>query len=412
MIKLDRKSPLVSLADQVLSSGTNFAAIFLAARLLGAESFGEFSIAYGFYVFVIGFVRSFLGESILVSARNGLNQSRREYFSSAAALGLAGGVLAVAITAVFPAIEQSLIAVTVVAVTLPILSVLEIARIHAFSQRNPWSSCRLDGWWIFYLVPSLVLVAILRPEHVAWILAVWTMSGIAALASWAPRESEAHPGAHPQLLRLPSPRPAIDGTLRVGGKFYAMDFALGFGATQVVAILIAAVLDLETAGVVRLSLAVFGPINIAFTGLALHFVPGLAANLDVDRSVLSRVRVGAAVLCAAWGMAIYFVSQRFLNAELAEGLGTVVPWMTVGYIALGLASVDIIRLRATADSRRLALGRAMIAPFLVGLPFVGAMRYELAGYAAGFAASAVISLIVWQRMKAQSTKVLGLNVAQ
>ena len=55
-----------ALADQVLSSATNFALSLLVARTVGARDLGAFSVAYATFTFSLGAVRAIAGELLAV----------------------------------------------------------------------------------------------------------------------------------------------------------------------------------------------------------------------------------------------------------------------------------------------------------------------------------------------------------
>jgi len=82
------------LLDQALSSLTNFALTFTAARSLDPHAFGGFSLAFAAYLLALGFSRSVGSEPLVVRFSGAREEEWRAAVREAAGMALAGALLA------------------------------------------------------------------------------------------------------------------------------------------------------------------------------------------------------------------------------------------------------------------------------------------------------------------------------
>ena len=88
-----------ALADQLLSSGTNFLVGIVIARSLGPEGLGSFTLAFGAWLVMSSFLRAFITQPYMMTASGLAEREWREDTACAAGaqlvLGLAAGVILV-----------------------------------------------------------------------------------------------------------------------------------------------------------------------------------------------------------------------------------------------------------------------------------------------------------------------------
>ena len=119
-----------AVADQLLSSGTNFLLGVLVARTVGVRDLGAFSVAYATFTFSLGGVRSVASELLVIrhgalSAhewRNGIKRSTGTALLAGIVIGagslIAGAILGGAVGAVL----------AILGVSLPFLLVQDVSR--------------------------------------------------------------------------------------------------------------------------------------------------------------------------------------------------------------------------------------------------------------------------------------------
>lgn len=374
--------------DQLFSSGSNFLALLVGARYLGADAFGSYSLTLVTYTITLGLNRALCCEALLVRPgdTSDARRDRRRAAAAAAvwmglgaALGFAGASIATSGT-----LSTCLM---VLAVSIPGLLLQDTLRYGAFANAEPGQAVFSDGTWLVgYLVATGGVVLTQTDPTAPMLLAAWTLPGVlvgVALAMWY--------RLLPALGRLPS----WIITNRDLSVRYALDFMSGAGAAQAATYVLALVAGVSAVGSLRGAQTIFGPVNILLTGAYIVLVPeGYRAAQRSTRSLTTMCIAAAGVFMA---MAATLVVV-FLNVTTSQGeaiLGSTWTDARTLIIPVGLASMAggllagaTAGLRSLAAAARLLQLRAITIPTTIALPVAGAVFFETRGLAYGIAASA------------------------
>ncbi len=271
-VRRDGKAPrpaalaLASLADQVLSSVTNFILLLLVARTFDIRQVGAFSIAYTVYFLAIVISRGLAIEPLLV--RCSPNNAAVWRQSSASAVGLActlgfivGTVLVVAGILIGGPLSYALVPL---GLTLPGLLTQDAWRYIFFAERRPLSACINDSaWLIVQTVGYAAIFSFFSPSLTAMIL-IW---GSSATASAIAGSFQA------RVL------PRLDLAAVWFGKH--RDISLGFagdyiaqrGSQQIALAVVGAVSGLAAVGAIGAARSLFAALTTVQTGFNVIAIP-------------------------------------------------------------------------------------------------------------------------------------------
>lgn len=154
------KRGALGVADQLLSSGTNFGTAFVASAVLDVPVFGTYVMAIVFVQFALTFQRAFMGFPLLSRYSIVPAEERadlvRDAVSAAWAAGLLTGVLAVAVWSSGLPLARDLIWI---APWLPAFVLQDAGRYVVLSAREPAKALLIDGAWAV-VQGTIVLVII------------------------------------------------------------------------------------------------------------------------------------------------------------------------------------------------------------------------------------------------------------
>jgi O-antigen/teichoic acid export membrane protein len=350
------------LADQALSSLTNFALGVVIARTVTTEDFGAFSLAFATYLIALNIGRSLATQPLTVRFSASEVPQWRRATADAVGAALVLGLLSAAVLAALDVLlsgvlQQALLALCLV---LPGLILQDAWRFAFFSRGGGRAAFLNDLAWTVLLVPAIVLVLALAPGSVFWAIIAWGGSALAAglfgiaQARFAPR-----PRATMSWLREHRD---------LGPRFLAESMVERL-SDSVSLYLVGAVAGLGVVGAIRAALLLLGPLNILFQGIELAFVPiGVRiASVSIDRlrRLAAAISFGSAGFAAAWGLFVFVlpasVGTWLLGASWDPAQPLIIP-LTLALMGIGIRLGAFIALRALADARRLLRTRAVIAP--------------------------------------------------
>jgi O-antigen/teichoic acid export membrane protein len=330
-----------ALADQVLSSATNFLLSLLVARTVGSRELGAFSMVYATFTFSLGAVRAIAGELLVVRYSAVPVNQWREGVERAAGTALTGG-MAIGLGCLVAGVavgEPSRTLFAVVGLSLPFLLVQDVWRFAFFARRHGSAAFLNDLVWAAVLFAAF---GALRHADVSSI-ALFTFA-------WAAAGSVATIVGVLQLKVLPSGPSAAANWLRshrdIAPRFLA-EFAVGTGVTSFTLFVIGGIAGLGELGHLRAGEIALGPLNVLFLGA------GLVATAEGVRLLAESPR--KLVLGSGW------LSLTIMACVLAWG----------AVVLLAPRNIGQVLLRANWDD-----ARALLPPLLVAL----------AGYASGFGA--------------------------
>src|ERR1700741_5228742 len=290
------------LADQGVSSMTNFLVGVYVARSLGVEAFGIFSLAWVTYGVVLNLSRG-LGTDPLVVRFSGVAVDRWRVATSRAggtaiAVGLAFGVLSIGVgAAVGDTFGRAFIALGIVT---PALLLQDSWRFAFFANGQGRNAVIIDLVWAVTMLPLLMLAA----EHgtVAGFVIAWGGAALfAGVVGWL----------------LSGIRPRMDqtrewlGDHRDLGTHYLVENVSNSGAGQLRMYAVGGIVGLAGVGAIRGAELLTGPFMALLMGLNLVAVPEAARVLRRAPHRLQRfcALLGGvqAIAALSWGVALLAV---------------------------------------------------------------------------------------------------------
>jgi O-antigen/teichoic acid export membrane protein len=374
----------LALADQLVSSASNFALGVLIARAGGAGALGAFGIAFVVWVAVLGVNRALVAEPMTVAGSTedpgsqlgeGLSATLVLGVVVAAALALLGGALLL--------VGLPTGALLALAPWLPSLLAQEYFRLMAFRLQRPLQALISDI--VFAATQAGVIVALyaLDERSVAAFLTAWGMGAtFAAAASFAMRgmrASDCRGGvAHLQGLWTRS-------------RWFLAEFGTSFVAGQGYLLLLPILLSTAEFGVFRAGQSLIGPIVVLFlagAGVGLpecvrrlrhNGVPGLTAYA-------SRLTAVVVLVAGAYCGVVALLAAPLLRLTYGESFtdaAVITLLIAVTYIIAALPFGYGQALKAAEQLRLLWFLRAVSAAvsIVAMVVFVNAFGLVGAGWA-------------------------------
>jgi O-antigen/teichoic acid export membrane protein len=352
-------------ADQAMSSLTNFLLAIYVARTLGVGQFGAFSLAYVTYGLAINASRGLSVEPLLVRfSGTALGTWRR------AAAGCTGTALLVGVVAGACALAAgSLIggatglAFVALGLTMPGLLLQDSFRYSFFAVGRGYHALINDTVWVALLVPSLAVLKLSGHANVFWFVLAW--GGAASVAAAiAPMQGRFLPhltGAAEWLSRH-----------RDLGIRYLVENTGSNAADTLRGYSVSYLLGLAAVGYIQAANTLMGPFKIIFFGVSLITLPEAARLLRRTPRQLPlfcvAVSAGLTLLSLTWGVILLVALPRGLGHLMIPKLWRptyplVLPTTLV--IMSGCASTGaLLGLHALAAARR-SLRAVLLTSFVV-----------------------------------------------
>jgi O-antigen/teichoic acid export membrane protein len=386
------------LADQAVSSLTNFAVGVVVARSLGPAEFGAFSLAWVTYAVVLNLSRG-LGTDPLTVRYSGSADARwrfavRQATSTVLLVGLTTGLGCVAAGLLLGgSVGPALLGLGLV---LPLLLVQDGWRYAFFAAGRGRSAFLNDLVWALALVPAIA-VASRHPGEFEFVVAWGAAGGVAAALGCL------------QVRLVPlGLRRAVDWIRQqrdLGWRYMIENVAVS-SASQLRMYGLGAISGLAAVGAVRGAQLLLGPFLAVLMGVSLVAVPEAARVLrrSPRRLPLFCIGLGGVQAFAAllWGLALLLLMPAAVGAGL---LGSVWPLAAALIIPTTLVAVHgslsdgaFVGLRAMGAAPRSLRAQLVIAAAYVLFGLAGAAVSGAAGSAWGVAAATLIGACVawWQ----------------
>lgn len=288
-----------SIADQGLSSATNFLVTFAVARYAGAEDFGYFSLAYTAMLVVLAITRGLVATPYMIEQSDGGTgrvpvSAARAAMGAACAVGLAGGLLVAALLPLVPLTGRALMIAS--AVVLPVVVVQDTARFVLLAASRARSAAGIDAVWAGSLMLALIMWAQTDGGLTASVaMALWGGGAAASLLPVA-RDRWARPDVRGSRLFL--------ADVASSGWRFAVDNGLKVIVRLAVLMYVASMLSIVAVGALRGAQEVLGVMRPLLVAFPTVLVP---VGVRAARSGASRVRriclgmsVGLVGLVGAW----------------------------------------------------------------------------------------------------------------
>jgi O-antigen/teichoic acid export membrane protein len=378
------------MADQAISSGSNFLLAVVVGRLLGPNDFGAFALVVALWLLAYGLFRAVVADPMTVFGESSIDLA--SYLGAAGVI--AGSMLvAAAIGAAFLGVGTTGgAALGALAVALPFLLVQDFWRRVAFMRGEPLMAVWND---VTFLVVQLAALGCL------WALGAF--SAPAAVACWG---LGAGAGAALGIRQFRPGRPSVRGGVKVVrqlstvGSWLALDFVLNRAAKQVILFLIAWILSTAVVGGIQASVTLVGFTNILILGGTAAALSDGSRAQQVEGSTRMRrvVGLGATLLTAAVGgciLAFAILSGWLLPLIYGaryDSYVSIAPLVAVGLFVQVLDTYPVIVLRIVRDTYRLFICRLAAMP--VGLSSGALLVHEFGLVGAALATVAVSSSLV------------------
>lgn len=383
------------LADQALSSATNFGGSILAARALTSSGFGAVAVGFSLFLLVLGVSRAWSSEPLVIRYSASLASDRAVAVSRAAgssvAIGLLAGVLIGTLALAFDGALRAVL--LVLAISLPFLALQDLWRFALIMQGRQRSAAANDGLWLLVMLLAF---------------AVSSRSGLSpagAIACWAVGALVAAGLGLFQLRCRPSVRALTWWTeQRDLGARFAIEFLVVIGVSYALTIGVAAIDGLDDSAGLRGAQVLMGPLNVLFMGVGIQILPVMVHQVHhrLDRVWPTAVITSAGLATAAlvWGLGLLMIPDSFGRALLGESWTAAAPllpafgWM---YVASAAGTGAFYGLRALADARRSLNVRLAVSPIVIAAGVSGAAIGGSLGAATGLALANTVALPVWWR---------------
>jgi O-antigen/teichoic acid export membrane protein len=390
-------------ADQVVSSLTNFAVSIYVVRTLGAVQFGAFSLAYVTYGFALSASRGLATDPLMVRF-SGVDvptwrRAVARCTGTATNTGLIIGACVLAATTVMSgAVRASFLAL---GLTLPMLLLQDSWRYSFFALGRGSQAFLNDSIWAVLLFLALFLLKKTGHTNVFCFVFAWGLTAAiaAAVGPWQAQVMPRLSGGWEWVSRQ-----------RDLGPRYVIEGITSSVALQLRGYGVGLVLGLAALGAVQASATLFGPITILFIGISLVAIPEGARFLRRSpRHLMLFCLVttgGLTVAGLAWGIIVLFAVPRGLGAWLLgpvwrSAYPLMLPQMV--YFIFGGISYGVgIGLHALGASRR-SLRQALLWTVLyVTFGVVGAIVGGAEGTVWGAAVAPCVCAVYgwWQLRKA------------
>ncbi|WP_300015966.1 hypothetical protein [Pseudonocardia sp.] len=384
------------LADQAVSSLTNFAVGIIVARSLGVADFGSFSLAWVTYGVALNLSRGLATDPLVVRFSGVPITAWRRAVASSSGTALAVGCATGAVCVLAGLVAGGSVGTAFVALGLvmPALLLQDSWRYAFFAGTQGRRAFTNDVVWAVVLVPALALAA-LTGSVFGFVLA-WGLSAAAAAAfGWVQTRVRPDLGAVRLWAR----------THRDLGARYMIENVSMSGAAQIRMYGLGAVAGLASVGTVRGGELLVGPFLAVLMGLSMVAVPEAARLLRQAPHRLPAFCLllggGQALAAAAWGAALLLllpdaVGRYVLGPVWVTASALIIP-ATLSVMNASLSTGAAAGLRALGASRRSLRAQLIAAVLYATGGITGAVMAGALGSSWGVAAATLVAAAVWWR---------------
>ena len=383
-------------ADQAVSSISNFALGVILARTVDAASFGAFGLAFVTFGLVISATRGLATDPLLVRFSGAEKEAWRSAVAASSATAAAAGVLTGAVCVVVglalpPGVGGGFIAL---GVGLPCLTLQDSLRFAFFSAGQPHRALVNDVVWT--VLQFTALGVLLVTDSVSEVTCFLVLGGTAGLAACF---------GMIQCRILPRPgriRAWVVDHRALGGRYLIENTSIA-GARQIRFVVLGALAGLASVGEVRAAEMLMGPFLVMLSGVSQLAVPEASHVLSRAPERLERfcfwLGTVAATIAATWGLTVLVLLPTGLGGVVlgpiwvpaASLLPPVIILMILGSLEIS-AVAGVRALGAAPRSLRAQLANAGM--YLVG-GCLGAYLDGARGSCWGVALSTAVATLVW-----------------
>lgn len=375
-----RRSRYVAIADQAVSSISNFLAVAITANVATAGEFGQFSLGYAGLLLFLGAQRALIGETLLVkySVAGGLDAGVKAAVLGASVL-VSAAAMPLLLAGAILTDESSRLLWLVIAASLPFVLVQDTLRYLFICEGRPSRALLIDGVWAALSIVSMAVVAFNAG-------AVW-----AVVLCWGGGAAAALFLGLVLLRALPSPLGGMRwlGANRNPGLRYLGEFSALNASTFVVLYFLALPLGAAGVGALRAAQLLFSPLNTAFSAIKMAVIPDLVRSRGTKafRKRLVETFVVVAALAGLWGAVVMFLPASAGTLLLGETWQSAaelrLPYF-LQYVAMVPYTVLLAYHRSVQANRLSTRMRATLAGLTLVLPLALAYPGGTSGAAWAF----------------------------
>jgi O-antigen/teichoic acid export membrane protein len=385
------------LADQLLSSATNFLLALLVARTVGSRDLGAFSVAYATFTFSLGAVRAIAGELLVVRHSAVSADEWRDGVAKSAGTALIGGVIVGvgSLIAGASAGEPSRAVLSIVGLALPFLLVQDVWRFAFFARGRGSAAFLNDLVWVVAMFAVFGLLRHYNVSSVAWLTLGWASAG--ALAGIV--------GVFQLKVRPSGPFAALRwlrGHRDIAPRFFA-EFGVSTGLSNLTLFAIGAIAGLGEVGRLRAGEIALGPLTVLFAGAGLVATPeGVRLLRESPRRLVRGCRwlsLALAAGVAAWGAVILAVpraiGESLLRANWDAARPLLLP-LSISLIGYAVSFGAWTGLRSLAAAKRSLRAKCIEGSLTFSFGLAGAYFGGATGVAWAYAVTGILrSLNAW-----------------
>ena len=390
-------------ADQAVSSLTNFAVSIYIARSLGAAQYGAFSLAYVTYGFALNASRGLATDPLLVRFSGTDVPTWRRAVApctgAAAATGLGAGICVLAAAIFLHGPTRS--AFLALGLTLPALLLQDSWRYAFFALGRGIQAFINDVIWAVVLLPALVLLRATGHANVFWFVFAWGAAAGAGAAA-GPIQARVVP-------RLSGTREWLSQHRDLGFRYLA-EGTSNSAAAQLRNYGVGLILGLAALGYLQAASTLMGPFQVVLYGMGLVALPEAARILRRSPQHMPAFcvlfTIALTLLGLAWGVILLVALPRGLGQWMLGSLWRptyplVLP--TTLFVMGGCASSGAgMWLHALGAARRSLRAAMLTSVAYVVCSLAGAFAGGAVGSIRGAAAGTWIGAAMywWQLRKA------------
>ncbi len=392
------------LADAALSSLQNFGLGVIVARAVKPAEFGTYGLIFSTYLVILGLVRGFSTEPLMVKYSNVSTSAWERGTSLATGSALVAGTVAGGFCCLVAMIGPTTLRPPLLAlgVTVPGLMLQDSWRMAFFSHRRGNLAFINDLVWVLIMGgASVALIASDADTATPFILAWGVAASLAGLIGVV--QSKIGPSPTGCLTWLREHRQLAP---RFMGEFIAQS-----GASQLTLYATGLVAGLAAVGSLRGAQILMGPMTVVSHGTWLVVLPrqtkvGGGSSPHFTRTGLI-VSSGLAALAVTCGLAAYTIPTEIGEVVMGDSWrGTrsvIVPW-SIWIASVGFSIGAAINLRALADAARSFRVRVTASILILLGGFSGAITDGAHGAAIGLATTGWIASTIWWHQSLAATR--------
>lgn len=385
-------------ADQAVSSLTNFAVVLYVAHAVGAAQFGAFSLAYVTYGVALNASRGLATDPLQVRFSGADPSAWRSAVASctgtATVVGIAAGVCVLGAAALLDGTAKG--AFLALGLTLPGLLLQDSWRYAFFALGRGSQAFLNDVIWASALLPALIFLRATGHKNVFWFVFAWgAAAAVAAIVGPL------------QARVIPRPTDLMEWVSRHRdlGLRYLVENTSNSAALQLRSYGVGFSLGLAAVGYVQAAYTLMGPFMVIFYGMNLVAVPEAARAMRRSprhlRLFCLLLSGGLALAALVWGVALLVALPRGLGNWLLGPIWRptyplVLP-LTISVLGACVTAGAGGGLHALGASRRSMRVMILASAIFLVCGLVGAVAAGAIGTMCGAAVAAGIGALLWWR---------------